>query len=310
MSPATMTPAPSPNHRSLRLTAPLHGEEPDKLVSDHDRWDAVRRRDPAAVGAFVYGVRTTGVYCRPSCGARLPRRENVSFHATCADAEQAGLRPCKRCRPNEIRPAGRSRVAQGDVGIAQGDVGRRVAALDWTGIAAELDAHGCATTGALLTSAECAALAGSYSSGDLFRSRIVMARHGFGRGEYKYFAYPLPEPIAALRAALYPALAAIANRWNEAMGIAARYPDDHAAFLARCHDSGQTKPTPLLLCYGAGDYNCLHQDIYGEHVSRCRSRSCSHGRMPTSAAATSCSPSSDRACSRARKSFRSRRAKA
>jgi uncharacterized protein len=146
------------------------------------------------------------------------------------------------------------------------DIAARVAALDWTGIAAALDAHGCATTGALLTPQECAALAGAYSGDGLFRSRVVMARHGFGRGEYKYFAYPLPEPVAALRTALYPALAGIANRWNEAMNVAARYPPDHAELLARCHADGQSKPTPLLLQYGAGDYNCLHQDIYGEHV--------------------------------------------
>ena len=142
----------------------------------------------------------------------------------------------------------------------------RVAALDWSRIAADLDAHGCATTGALLDAAHCAALAAYYDDDARFRSRIVMARHGFGRGEYKYFAYPLPEPIAALRAALYPPLAAIANRWNDAMAIATRYPDGHDEFLARCHAAGQSKPTPLLLRYGEGDYNCLHQDLYGEHV--------------------------------------------
>ena len=141
----------------------------------------------------------------------------------------------------------------------------RIAALDWKTIAADLDAQGCALATAILSPAECEALAALYAS-DRFRSRVVMARHGFGRGEYKYFAYPLPEVVAALRRALYARLAGIANRWNEAMGIDARYPEVHAAFLDRCHRAGQTRPTPLLLTYGAGDYNCLHQDLYGEHV--------------------------------------------
>jgi hypothetical protein len=142
----------------------------------------------------------------------------------------------------------------------------RIAALDWAAIAAALDAYGCATTGPLLTADECAGLAGRYDDDTLFRSRIVMARHGFGRGEYKYFAYPLPDEVATLRAALYPPLAMIANRWNEAMGIDVRFPAEHPAFLKRCHAAGQTKPTPLLLRYAQGDYNCLHQDLYGEHV--------------------------------------------
>jgi hypothetical protein len=142
----------------------------------------------------------------------------------------------------------------------------RIAALDWTSMASELDAHGCVTTGPLLSAEECAALAQTYGADAPFRSRVIMARHGFGRGEYKYFAYPLPEVVAALRGALYAPLADIANRWNEALGIALRYPRDHAAYLARCHRAGQAKPTPLLLQYGAGDYNCLHQDLYGEHV--------------------------------------------
>jgi len=145
-------------------------------------------------------------------------------------------------------------------------VADRVAALDWAAMAADLDGHGCALTGPLLNTEECAALAAAYPSDDLFRSRVIMARHGFGRGEYKYFAYPLPETLAALRTALYPPLAEIANRWNQAMGIAVRYPREHAAFLNRCHQAGQGKPTPLLLQYGPGDYNCLHQDLYGEHV--------------------------------------------
>jgi len=138
--------------------------------------------------------------------------------------------------------------------------------LDWPAIAAELDAHGCAATGPLLTPAECRAISGLYASDAPFRSRIVMARHGFGRGEYKYFAYPLPPLVAPLRTALYPPLAAIANRWNAQLGLPVRYPAEHAEYLARCHAAGQAKPTPLLLQYGAGDYNCLHQDLYGEHV--------------------------------------------
>jgi hypothetical protein len=142
----------------------------------------------------------------------------------------------------------------------------RVARLDWPGIADQLDAAGCALTGPLLTPAECAALSGAYDDDARFRSRIVMARHGFGRGEYKYFDNPLPKPVAALRKALYPPLAAVANRWHEALGEPARFPGDHAAYLARCHEKGQTRPTPLLLRYGAGDYNCLHQDLYGEQV--------------------------------------------
>jgi hypothetical protein len=142
----------------------------------------------------------------------------------------------------------------------------RVAAVDWDKTGAALDARGYAVLGGLLAAEDCRALAGLYADEARFRSRIVMARHGFGRGEYKYFAYPLPEPIGALRGALYGRLSDIANRWNEAMGLAVRYPADHAAFLARCHKAGQTRPTPLLLRYGPGDYNALHQDLYGEHV--------------------------------------------
>ena len=145
-------------------------------------------------------------------------------------------------------------------------IAERVAALDWQHIAAALDAQGCAVAGAVLSPAECKVLAESYAEEGLFRSRIVMARHGFGRGEYKYFAYPLPAVVASLRNTLYPPLASIANRWNEALGIDVRYPDEHAVFLERCHGAGQTRPTPLLLHYGEGDYNCLHQDLYGEHV--------------------------------------------
>ena len=136
----------------------------------------------------------------------------------------------------------------------------------WSKVSEHLDEHGWALVKNLLTSSECEAVAGLYADDRHFRSHIVMARHGFGRGEYKYFAYPLPDTVAELRTALYPRLAPIANRWNESMGIAVRYPDAHADFLARCHTAGQTRPTPLLLQYGEGDFNALHQDVYGEHV--------------------------------------------
>jgi uncharacterized protein len=142
----------------------------------------------------------------------------------------------------------------------------RVGALNWQQIASNLDANGCAVIKAALSPQECRSLAATYDDDDRFRSRIVMARHGFGRGEYKYFAHPLPDVVASLRTLLYPQLAGIANRWNAAMGIDVRYPNAHADFLDRCHRAGQTKPTPLLLQYGEGDYNCLHQDLYGEHV--------------------------------------------
>jgi uncharacterized protein len=145
-------------------------------------------------------------------------------------------------------------------------IAERVATLDWQRITADLDAHGYAVADAVLSPAECQSLAESYAEERLFRGRIVMARHGFGRGEYKYFAYPLPDVVASLRSVLYPPLSSIANRWNEALRIDVHYPDEHAAFLERCHGAGQTRPTPLLLHYGAGDYNCLHQDLYGEHV--------------------------------------------
>ncbi|MBB3889617.1 hypothetical protein GGQ61_000314 [Phenylobacterium haematophilum] len=142
----------------------------------------------------------------------------------------------------------------------------RLASFDWPQVERDLDAQGSALLPGLLTPDECAAISGLYGREDGFRSRVVMSRHGFGRGEYRYFAYPLPALVGGLRTRLYPRLVPIANRWNEAMGIAARYPDDHAAFLARCHAAGQQRPTPLLLEYGPGDYNCLHQDLYGEHV--------------------------------------------
>ena len=147
-----------------------------------------------------------------------------------------------------------------------GSIADRVATLGWPGISADLDAQGWAVLPRLLVPQDCGAVADLYDGGAHFRSRVVMARHGFGRGEYKYFAYPLPGIVGALRGALYPCLVPVANRWNEAMGNPVRYPETHAAFLDRCHAAGQTRPTPLLLRYGEGDYNCLHQDLYGEHV--------------------------------------------
>ncbi|WP_372396256.1 2OG-Fe(II) oxygenase [Azospirillum sp. HJ39] len=138
--------------------------------------------------------------------------------------------------------------------------------IDWAGISAELDAQGWAVFPQLLTASECDGIAGLYGDGAAFRNHVIMARHGFGQGEYRYFSYPLPDLIQRLRTALYSRLSPIANRWSERMGIDVRFPDDHSDFLERCHDSGQTRPTPLLLQYGPGDYNCLHRDLYGEHV--------------------------------------------
>ena len=149
---------------------------------------------------------------------------------------------------------------------ASSDIASRVDALDWDHITADLDAQGCALLKGLLSPEECDALASLYPDDSRFRSKVVMGRHGFGRGEYKYFSYPLPELIAELRPALYARLTGVANRWNQAMGIDINYPASHVAFLKRCHEAGQTRPTPLLLQYGEGDYNCLHQDLYGEHV--------------------------------------------
>jgi hypothetical protein len=142
----------------------------------------------------------------------------------------------------------------------------RVAALDWEAILAGLDANGAATSGVLLTGEECAVLAKNYDDARQYRSRIIMARHGFGRGEYQYFGYPLPPLVQGLREALYARLAPIANAWNVALGANVRYPGRHAEYLAACHRAGQNRPTPLILKYGEGDYNCLHQDLYGELV--------------------------------------------
>ena len=147
-----------------------------------------------------------------------------------------------------------------------GTIAERLTGLAWPRVEADLDAYGGAMLERLLTPEECDAVRAMYPDDAAFRSRIVMTRHGFGRGEYKYFRYPLPDLVERLRTDLYPRLAPIANRWNEALRIDVRYPERHTEFLQRCHDAGQPRPTPLLLQYGEGDYNCLHQDLYGEHV--------------------------------------------
>lgn len=140
----------------------------------------------------------------------------------------------------------------------------RVARHDWRAVAAALSNAGCAVLSQLLSDEECRDLASLYQDESLFRSHIHMARHGFGRGEYRYFKYPLPALVGGLRTALYPRLASVANDWNERLGLDERYPSDHASFLERCHGAGQNRPTPLLLRYVPGDFNCLHQDLYGE----------------------------------------------
>jgi hypothetical protein len=147
-----------------------------------------------------------------------------------------------------------------------GDLSKRIASLEWDRILAELDARGFATTGSLLTMDECDNLQALYAAQDLYRSKIIMARHGFGQGEYQYFKYPLPPVIQEMREYFYPHLAGLANRWNKLMGLSQEFPQQLDDMLRRCHDAGQTRPTPLILKYQADDYNCLHQDLYGEHV--------------------------------------------
>jgi uncharacterized protein len=148
--------------------------------------------------------------------------------------------------------------------VSTQSIEERVGAIDWKQVSQDLDAQGNAVVERILYVEECEKLAALYSRDEIFRSRVVMGQHGFGRGEYKYFSYPLPDLIADLRTAVYPRLVPIANRWNAAMGIDVRYPEKHEDFIKRCHRAGQAKPTPLLLQYGMDDYNCLHQDLYGE----------------------------------------------
>jgi len=150
---------------------------------------------------------------------------------------------------------------RGDGGLAQ-----RLVAVDWQEVSDGLNHSGCAVIPQLLTPQDCQALVALYAQPAVFRSRIVMQRHGFGNGEYQYFGYPLPDLVQGLRTSIYPHLAPLANHWYEQMGLSPRFPAEHADFVARCHAAGQQRPTPLLVQYEAGDYNCLHQDLYGEHV--------------------------------------------
>jgi uncharacterized protein len=151
-------------------------------------------------------------------------------------------------------------------GMIEGTIAEKLDRVLWERIESDLDVYGGSILEHLLTPEECDTVTAMYADDAVFRSRVVMARHGFGRGEYKYFRYPLPDLVESLRTNLYPRLAPVANRWNQALRSDVRYPEGHAEFLVRCHDAGQRRPTPLLLQYGDGDYNCLHQDLYGEHV--------------------------------------------
>ncbi len=219
-------------------------------IDETTAWAAVEARDRRFDGQFVYAVRTTGVYCRPSCPSRLPLRTNVEFYRASDRAEAAGFRACRRCHPTAVPNLT--------------SIASRLAALDWFALEHKLAQHGYAATASLLSREECAALVRLYDEPTRFRSRVDMARHRFGEGEYKYFSDPLPQIIAELREHAYRYLAPIANRWAEALGKDQRFPPMLLDFLAQCAETGQTKPTPLLLRYEAGGYNCLHQDIYGD----------------------------------------------
>lgn len=223
--------------------------DPPAYNDDDARWAAVQARDARADGAFWTCVATTRVYCLPSCAGR-PLRRNVAFAATRIEAERAGFRPCKRCRPDR-------HVA--------GPLAARLEAIDWARIEAELDGRGWSRLGTLLSETECASLIAGYE-GDGYRSTVVMRRHGFGEGDYRYFADPAPPLVGELRARLYQRFTPLAGRWADALGAPRRYPAGHDAYRRECAAAGQTRPTPLILKYGPGGYNRLHQDLYGEEV--------------------------------------------
>lgn len=217
--------------------------------SDDERWSAVMRRDAAADGSFWSCVKTTGVYCLPSCAGR-PLRKNVIFADTRAEAEALGFRPCKRCRPERF---------------VAGTLRERIGDIDWATAEAALDRDGWAPLGRILSDEECAALIHDYDDDARYRSTVIMRRHGFGEGEYRYFADPLPPLVAALREELYGRLAPAANGWEAALNKAP-YPATYAQYRERCASAGQVRPTPLILKYGKGDYNRLHQDLYGGEI--------------------------------------------
>ncbi|MCB2112402.1 MAG: 2OG-Fe(II) oxygenase [Parvularculaceae bacterium] len=224
--------------------------ESREFTGDEARWRAVSMRDRTADGRFYTCVTTTGVYCLASCAGR-PLRRHVRFVDSRRQAEDAGFRACKRCRPERL--------------IA-GSLAQRIAAIDWAGAEKALDSCGFAHLGRLLGDDEMAALRASYERNELFRSKVEMKNFGFGAGEYKYFADPLPEIVRVLRETLFSPLVPIANRWRAALGGAADIPVDHRAYRARCAAAGQNRPTPLMLSYGPGDYNRLHQDLYGNEI--------------------------------------------
>ena len=236
-------------------------------------WAVVEARDATADGRFYYGVKTNrGVYCRPGCPSRRPLRANTVFFETIAAAEAAGLRACKRCRPTDASERKRALLnasgqqqRQGTMKQLEAAAADRAAVADWAALAAALDERGYATL-PLVSAEQCAALTKLYDDDDMFRRQIVMQRHGYGSGEYKYFRYPLPEIVAGLRHALYPRLAVIAECWRQRLGEPGHLPPTLDEYLRECHRAGQERPTPLMLKYGPGDYNRLHQDLYGPLV--------------------------------------------
>ncbi|GJL91362.1 2OG-Fe(II) oxygenase [Hyphococcus sp.] len=232
------------------MNAPLRLVHPIS-ASDDSRWEAVARRDASVNGLFWSCVKTTGVYCLPSCAGR-PLRKNVSFVATRAEAEAAGFRPCKRCHPERF---------------VTGELNERIEEVDWARANEALNRNGWAPLGRLLSNEECASLISAYVDDDQYRSTVIMRRHGFGEGEYRYFDDPSPEIVSTLRSSLYEKLAPIANEWRTEMHAdKPPYPSSHSAYRKRCSAAGQCRPTPLILKYGPGDYNRLHQDLYGGEV--------------------------------------------